>query len=203
MSKNATDDPKIPVETREKILSAARQLFAQYGFVGTTTAKIAKQAAVNEALIYRHFPGKKDLYAAILKDQLESEAAQSLVRAAECQGKQVEEILKIVAERYLRMHDPVFLRLYYHSALEGHPLADEFYNQFIRRFTLAVEQLLGRGVDDGVFRPIDLPLTAQAFTGMFRSYVLTQELFPNAMPKRSLGEVAEAFCEIFLLGIRR
>lgn len=203
MIKSATADPKNTPATREKILLAARELFAQLGFVGTTTAKIAERASVNEALIFRHFPTKKDLYTAILRAQIDREDSVGLVRAAECTALPVEDALKLVAERYLCGHDPVFLRLYYHSALEQHELAQEFYNQFVSRFMLAVEQLLQRGVDEGIFRPLDLPLVGHAFTGMFRSYVLTQELFPGPAFARPLKEVAATFCDIFLAGIRR
>ena len=41
---------------------------------GTTTAAIAARAGVNEALIYRHFPAKGDVYTAILRDRIENDA---------------------------------------------------------------------------------------------------------------------------------
>ncbi len=197
-----SESAKNSSDTRGKILRAARELFARYGFVGTTTAKISEKAGVNEALIYRHFPAKKDLYTAILQAQIEGEDSVNLVQAAECQGLPVIDALKRVAERYLHAHDPTFLRLYYHSALEGHQLAEEFYEQFVRRFMAAVEQLLLRGVEEGVFRPLDPALVALAFTGMFRSYVLTRELFPGKDFERPDAEVAQAFCDVFLSGIK-
>ncbi|HHT01453.1 MAG TPA: helix-turn-helix transcriptional regulator [Firmicutes bacterium] len=45
-------------ETRERIVAAARQLFAQGGFDGTTTAAIAQAAGVAEGTIFRHFRTK-------------------------------------------------------------------------------------------------------------------------------------------------
>lgn len=52
---------------RNTILAAAMPLFARYGFEGTTTKQIASQAGVSEALLYRHFKGKRAIYLA-LKD---------------------------------------------------------------------------------------------------------------------------------------
>jgi AcrR family transcriptional regulator len=196
------ESAKNSLDTRGKILLAARELFARYGFVGTKTSRIAETAGVNEALIYRYFPAKKDLYTAILQAQIADEDHVNLVRAAECQGLPVVDALRLVAERYLHVHDPTFLRLYYHSALEGHPLAGEFYEQFVRRFMVAVEQLLKRGVDEGIFRPLEPGLIALAFTGMFRSYVLTRELFPGKDFDRPDAEVSRAFCDTFLSGIK-
>ncbi|MGH3432509.1 MAG: TetR family transcriptional regulator [Thermocrispum sp.] len=46
-------------ETREQILAAARKLFAERGYEGTTIRAIAAEAEVNPALIH-HFFGAKD-----------------------------------------------------------------------------------------------------------------------------------------------
>lgn len=53
------DKPKL--KTRDKILTAATNLFAEQGYVGTTVAQIAKEAGVSEASIYEHFNGKEDV----------------------------------------------------------------------------------------------------------------------------------------------
>lgn len=50
-------------ERKRSILEAARQEFAASGDVGgTTTKKIAARAGVSEAIIYRHWESKEDLY---------------------------------------------------------------------------------------------------------------------------------------------
>ena len=53
-------------ERRLKILQAAKPLFAMYGFKGTSVKEIAKAASVSEALLYKHFSSKKDIYDEIL-----------------------------------------------------------------------------------------------------------------------------------------
>lgn len=47
---------------REHILRSALPLFAQRGFHGVSTKEIAAAAAVSEALIFKHFPTKRDIY---------------------------------------------------------------------------------------------------------------------------------------------
>ncbi len=49
-----------------KILGSALELFAEEGFQGTSTSKIAKAAGVSEGLIFRHFKNKDGLLNAIL-----------------------------------------------------------------------------------------------------------------------------------------
>ena len=61
-------DPQAPgADSREALLTAARQLFAEHGYERTTMRAIAARAAVDPALIYHYFPGgKRALLAATL-----------------------------------------------------------------------------------------------------------------------------------------
>jgi len=71
-------------DRRERILRAALNVFAEAGFHGTTTKALAKAAGVSEALIFRHFPSKEVLYAALqeaccgMKSRDESERVMNL-----------------------------------------------------------------------------------------------------------------------------
>ncbi|MFE2533591.1 TetR/AcrR family transcriptional regulator [Streptomyces sp. NPDC059371] len=49
-------------ETRRKILEAATEEFAQYGIAGARVDRITKNAGVNNALLYRYFGSKVDLF---------------------------------------------------------------------------------------------------------------------------------------------
>ncbi|KLU67612.1 biofilm operon icaADBC HTH-type negative transcriptional regulator IcaR [Desulfosporosinus acididurans] len=51
-----------------RIIEAAKQLFVDHGFKGTTTKMIAKEANVNEATLFRHFKNKEGIFLAITKD---------------------------------------------------------------------------------------------------------------------------------------
>jgi AcrR family transcriptional regulator len=52
-------------DRRTDIIGAARKVFCEKGFHGTTTRELAKAAGVSEALLFKHFPNKEALYAAI------------------------------------------------------------------------------------------------------------------------------------------
>ncbi|HEY7218739.1 MAG TPA: TetR/AcrR family transcriptional regulator [Candidatus Binatia bacterium] len=59
--------PRLSAEARkEAIVAAVQDVFAEKGFDGTTTRELAKAAGVSEALLYKHFPSKESLYAAML-----------------------------------------------------------------------------------------------------------------------------------------
>ncbi len=199
----ATGNRRASVPSRERILAAARELFAARGFKRTTTASIARRARLNEALIFRHFPAKEDLFTAILRDKLEDERLARMIDAAECRSLPVEDAFRLVAQRFAEAFDPVFLRLYYHSALEDHVLADAFYEQFVSRFVALVEQLIIRGIQERKFRNVDPSVAARAFTGMLRSYFLTNELFPRHALSGDPTDISLSFCDLFLNGVSR
>jgi AcrR family transcriptional regulator len=52
-------------ERRAAIIKAARRVFADNGFDGTTTRELAKAAGVSEALLFKHFPDKGAIFAAM------------------------------------------------------------------------------------------------------------------------------------------
>jgi AcrR family transcriptional regulator len=62
-------------ERRASIISAAKSVFMEKGFHGTTTRELAEAAGVSEALVFKHFPSKEALYSAILTSCFKDEGA--------------------------------------------------------------------------------------------------------------------------------
>jgi len=58
-------------ERREKILEAARRVFLESGFAGARTRRIAEEAGITEALLYRYFPSKSEIFRAAVHQPLE------------------------------------------------------------------------------------------------------------------------------------
>jgi AcrR family transcriptional regulator len=58
---------RLPAEERRRaIVQAALRVFSSGSYAGSTTAEIAREAGVSEPVLYRHFPSKRDLWAACL-----------------------------------------------------------------------------------------------------------------------------------------
>ena len=55
-------------DTRTRILTAACDEFGARGFAATTVDRIARRGRVNKAMIYYHFPSKRALYTAIVRE---------------------------------------------------------------------------------------------------------------------------------------
>jgi AcrR family transcriptional regulator len=54
-------------DSRNQILDAAEQLFAEQGFARTTIKQIGRAAGVNSALLYYYFADKEELYQEVLR----------------------------------------------------------------------------------------------------------------------------------------
>ena len=51
----------------EKIIAAAREEFMAYGFTDASVRRIAAAAGMSPAGLYRHFPGKEEMFAALVE----------------------------------------------------------------------------------------------------------------------------------------
>ncbi|MFD8633487.1 TetR/AcrR family transcriptional regulator [Streptomyces sp. NPDC059533] len=56
-----------PVERRARLLAVGAQLFAQHPYEDVLMETVAERAGVSRALLYRHFAGKQDLFAAVFR----------------------------------------------------------------------------------------------------------------------------------------
>ena len=62
-------------KTRDKILSAAGEVFAEQGFEGATVRAITERAGVNVAAVNYHFRDKAELYTRVVLDACSARAA--------------------------------------------------------------------------------------------------------------------------------
>ncbi|MBB5932458.1 ScbR family autoregulator-binding transcription factor [Streptomyces echinatus] len=60
------------IRTREKILVAAAEVFAEVGYDAATIAEVLKRSEVTKGALYFHFSSKDDLAQAVLAEQLSS-----------------------------------------------------------------------------------------------------------------------------------
>ena len=194
-------------ERRSQILSVAVSLFSQRGFRGTTTKEIAHAAGVSEAMVFRHFATKEELYAAILDHKACShENFDPVVMAAEAiKRKDDRAVFESLALGALNHHekDPEFQRLLLHSALEKHQLAEMFFNEFVLRVYEFLGAYIRERQSDGAFVEGDPAIVVRCFIGMVMHHSLNNNLWD---PGRRLLNIsnesaAKHFTDILLNGI--
>ncbi|MDP3090812.1 MAG: TetR/AcrR family transcriptional regulator [Nitrospira sp.] len=187
-------------ERQASLIQAATTLFAKKGFNGTTTKEIARAAGISEALVFKHFPTKRALYAAILAEKV---TVSELLSAIEESAKKRDDrrVFTLIASYRIRSGvDPTLLRLLLFSALEGHELSDMFFGKHHKVFYDHLATYIHTRVEDGAFRQVDPLLAARAFIGMVVHHRLLHEIFGVPID-RPYDDTVSTYVDIFLQGL--
>jgi hypothetical protein len=72
-----------PDATRDALLTAGTELFAESGYDGVPVSAIAEKSRVNKAMINYHFGGKRQLYRAIVRTTF-SEIVERVGQRCQC-----------------------------------------------------------------------------------------------------------------------
>lgn len=194
-------------ERRLQILRVAMRLFSHRGFRGTTTKEIAKAAGVSEAMVFRHFATKEDLYSAILDHKA---CAAGLKDPRELVADAIREkddraVFEGLANGLMRHHqdDTEFLRLLTHSALEEHQLADMFWETTVREMYSFLGSYIDERQRDGAFREIGTAIVVRSFLGMIIHHSLNNTLWDKTRRILNISNecAASEFTNILLHGI--
>lgn len=194
-------------ERRMQILRVAMRLFSQRGFGGTTTKEIALASGVSEAMVFRHFATKKELYSAILdhKACLHDSLAPEQIVAEAIARKDDRAIFEGLALDVLNHHDcdPQFQRLLLHSALEEHELAQMFWEKFVTRVYRFLGEYIRERQREGAIIKVEPAVIVRAFVGMIIHHSLANNLWDRKqrLLKISNEDAARAFTDILLQGV--
>jgi AcrR family transcriptional regulator len=189
-------------ERQASLIASAASLFAAKGFNGTTTKEIAKAAGISEALVFKYFPTKRALYAAILKEKV---TVSALLEAVEEAAKKRDDrfVFTLIASYRIRPGvDPTLLRLLLFSALEGHELSDMFFGKQHKVFYDHLATYIQTRIQERAFRKVDPLLAARAFIGMVVHHRLLHEIFRVPL-HRSHEETVATYVELFLNGLKQ
>lgn len=194
-------------ERREQILSIAMRLFSERGFSGTTTKEIAVAAGVSEAMVFRHFANKDELYGAILDHKACNHNLQNpFEKFAEAFAQKDDYAvfygLALDALEH-HEHDRDFMRLLLHSALEGHELSRMFFEGYVVKMYEFLSSYISQREADGAFRELDPKVIVRSFIGMIIHHSLNNSLWDKERKLLDISneEAARNFTEVLLRGV--
>ena len=195
---------------REQILATAIQLFAKHGFSGTTTKKIAEAAGVSEAMVFRHFARKSDIYNAILDNKQCHDGMRfpwednTALQDAIANGNDYAVFYNFALNALTKQQsDESFMRLLFYSALEDHELAERFFNEFVARIYEFLGGYVERRQTEGAMRAVNPLIVVRAFMGMMIHHSLNNLLWDKERKILNITneEAAKNFAEIILHGV--
>ncbi|MFN0087859.1 MAG: TetR/AcrR family transcriptional regulator [Blastocatellia bacterium] len=192
-------------DRRQQILDVSVRLFSERGFQGTTTKEIALAAGVNEAIIYRHFATKSELYAAIIDQKASSSDMKSFeasMTEAMDRGDD-RKVFESFAYYVLEFHanDGTAMRILMYSALEGHEMAEIIFRNHISKSYRYLAEYVRKRMGEGVFRRVDAMTVVRGFVGMVMHHALINRFFHSdgkEMLNISNRQAAERFTDLFL-----
>jgi AcrR family transcriptional regulator len=203
------------------------RLFSERGFRGTTTKEIAQAAGVSEAIIFRHFATKEDLYSAIIDLKSCDGFAAGLAAPAGADHTNCPQVVEKVRGRVAEamaarddraafegialammehhQSDHEMLRLLLYSALEGHQLAQIFWDKNVRVLYEFMGGYIRERQREGAFRGADPLLVVRSFTGAVIHHSLNNILWERDPARRIINvpneHAAREFTEILLRGV--
>ncbi len=179
-------------DSRDEILKAAMQLFANRGFHETSMSEVAREARVSKALIFWHFKTKEDLFVAVLNRLLEpyfidfTEEAAAMDERAQIE-KLVESYLSFVRD------NASSVRFFLAQMLHDQKLSESLNEQVLRLYSgyrAMLVELIKSAQEKGICARRSAPESAAAFLLSALNGLLIEYLFMGANAIDPEGAVA-------------
>jgi AcrR family transcriptional regulator len=188
---------------QEQILEGATRLFAQKGFRGTTTREIAQRLGISEALMFKYFPTKEELFRAIIQRRVNG-SQEMLFPQEAIRAKDDRQVFRAIASYLIQRNteDPAFMRLVLFSALENHDLSRIFFENNALQNTRVLAGYIRQRTKEKAFKKVSPFLAARAFIGMILHYIQSLEIYDMKKFFRfSQKKVIDTFVDAFLNGL--
>lgn len=191
--------PRAGASTQQRLLDAAREVFARDGIARATTREIARVAHVNEVTLFRQFATKENLLTAALEDAVQHHA--TALHAINLDMLDLDRDLRRFALSYvetLEVHGAFFRVLF----AEGRHLPESTRQRMIEVGRPLRERLLRYFEEahrQGLLRNVPLPPAIDAFSSMLRAVLFR---FPGKPVEYETAAYVEACVDLFLNGVR-
>jgi len=165
-------------QTREKILTTARRLFAARGYFNCKISDIAREAGMSQGILYWYFASKEELLKSVLADGFET-LGQLTETAANRSGTSREKLSALLDDyitfgRQKGEFTAVFISIMGHGGL---PLLAKLgfdTTQIGMRYHQALSTILAQGQAEGVvLAGIDPNILAMFFFSLFNGLMIT------------------------------
>lgn len=184
--------------TREALMGAGLELFAEHGYDGASVEQIAGQAGANKALINYHFGGKAGLYGAILETTFKSMSGDlAALRNGKLPADQALRELILVLGAMMQRR-PSLPRMILREILSGgEHMPQDVLPHFISVFE-TVRGIVARGVRARRFRGVDPFLTHLSLMGSLTFFFVTQSFRQRKIAPLRLPMPAEPRAEDYV-----
>ena len=145
---------RIQARNEQRILDAALEVFASYGFRGATVDQIARRAGMTKPNLLYYFRRKQDIYLAVLNRTLETWLKP--LQAIDPAGEPTAEIVAYI-DRKLKMSraNPKASRLFAMEVIQGAPVLGSVLSGRLKALADEKAAVIGGWVAEGRLAPVD------------------------------------------------
>jgi TetR/AcrR family transcriptional regulator, mexJK operon transcriptional repressor len=195
---------------REQILAGAQRVFLRDGFAATSTDAIAAEARVSKRTLYSYYPGKKELFADVMRElTLENPQIRALESIEEMSPGSEEELrrdlLDLAQKIVATMMQPDYLALLRTTIADTHrfPQLGGIFRATVperamRSFAVFIEKSRERGV---VGPDVDGDTAARMFVGPLLTYAVLDGLLTEGPPRPPAREKIEEIVDLYTQAI--
>jgi len=164
--------------TRQQVLDAAKKIFAEHGFAGTSLARIAEESGISDGLILHHFKSKENLYETVLNDLSQEyyEAIIDVDHTTENPAQAALEMLRNTFEYWNK--DSVYSRIAMWAFLENRTSLIEGEKKLTAGLAENIRHMQATGLVDERFSPSALLVMT---IGPIQFWMRYRDLFKEAL----------------------
>jgi AcrR family transcriptional regulator len=167
------------IETRAKIIAAATDEFATFGFEGASTRRVAESSGVKHALVTYHFKSKDGLFRAVLTEINQHRRVQARSRLEGLRGVDETTQLRLMLEDFIRFaaDSPQYHWIMTHVASERGERLQWVVQTFLEPSFAELSRLIRKSQEEGRFVEGDPVHLTYLFVGaVTRIFMLVAEV---------------------------
>ena len=186
-----------PAERLPQILEAALEEFAAQGYGGASMAGAAARAGIAKGLIYHYFPGKAELFTAVVRSCIQPVFAEAEKLVAAHSGLSAELLRRLIQLGYQRVgadpRDSLVFKLLLAEAEHFPELGELYCTEVLSPGLALVTAVMRAGVAAGEFRPEVAEAEAEGLAAVLMAPVAMASVWRGMLgPERAPS--LEAMC---------
>lgn len=180
------------IDRKKKIVEAATQSFALFGYKATTMEQIAKIANVGKGTIYTFFKNKEELFQLIMEDlirEMKNAAEETYEENLSFQEYVHRAIYKMLE---YRLEHQLAIKLFEEGKL-GTPEVVEALNSFEDAIINYISHILDDAIEKGYIVPCNSKITAFIILKMYIALIFDWERNNPSLSKEEIAELLKMY----------
>ncbi|MFH1148953.1 MAG: TetR/AcrR family transcriptional regulator [Actinomycetota bacterium] len=198
------EKPADDLSTRDRIQESALEVFAEKGLCGATMVEIARRAGLTGGALYRYYPGKDELFQAVIDRHSGAFSALEMVRDLIPELQPLTALKFIAQGMFLFFYGNIdFMRVVVSEAVRSPELSRAFFDKMLQPSEEFIRGCIQQWKEQGLLRDdLDPAAATTAFMGMLGYLMLDLAFFSGGTQREvESGELAEQFTRVFLEGV--